>query len=475
MSDPCGILVVDDERQALLACRLALLAGGLGPVTDCEDPREALRLIQEKEFTLALLDLSMPGMSGEELLEAFRQKHPEMPIVILTAFNDAETAMRCIRAGAHDYLIKPIDKDRLLTTVRRALETRALRNENVRLKDHLLGREGVDDPAFRSMATRDEGMKGLFHYAKAISESAEPVLITGETGTGKDLMARAIHALSGRKGEFVALNVAGLEEQLFNDVLFGHAKGAFTSAMQARDGLLQKAKGGTIFLDEIGDVELPLQSKLLRVIESGEYYAAGSDKLLRSDARVVVATNRDVQELCRSGKMRRDLFYRLDVHHLHLPPLRERGNDVLLLAQLFADAAAESLKRPPVRLGNDAEEVLMAYAWPGNVRELKAVMTDAVSRAPSGELSADMMNHKLASGEKIQRLAPVVPDRLPTLREATESLIQSALRQAGGNQRVAANILGISQPALSKRLKGRNSPRMNANGRESDGTGLDHG
>ncbi len=473
MSDPCGILVVDDERQALLACRLALLAGGLGPVTDCEDPHEALRLIQEKEFTLALLDLSMPGMSGEELLEAFRQKHPEMPIVILTAFNDAETAMRCIRAGAHDYLVKPIDKDRLLTTVRRALETRALRNENVRLKDHLLGREGVDDPAFRSMATRDEGMKGLFHYAKAIAESAEPVLITGETGTGKDLMARAIHALSGRKGEFVALNVAGLEEQLFNDVLFGHAKGAFTSAMQARDGLLQKAKGGTIFLDEIGDVELPLQSKLLRVIESGEYYAAGSDKLLRSDARVVVATNRDVQELCRSGKMRRDLFYRLDVHHIHLPPLRERGNDVLLLAQLFADAVAESLKRPSVRLGDDAAEVLTGYAWPGNVRELKAVMTDAVSRAPSGEISADMLNHKLSSGEKIRRIEPAVPSRLPTLREATESLIQSALQQAGGNQRVAAQLLGISQPALSKRLKGKKSPRMNANGSESDGDDLD--
>ena len=457
MSDPSGILVVDDERQALLACRLALLAGGLGPVTDCEDPRGALRLIQEKEFALALLDLSMPGMSGEELLEAFRQKHPEMPIVILTAFNDAETAMRCIRAGAHDYLVKPIDKDRLLTTVRRALETRALRNENVRLKDHLLGREGVDDPAFRSMATRGEGLKAVFHYAKAIAESAEPVLITGETGTGKDLMARAIHALSGRKGEFVALNVAGLEEQLFNDVLFGHAKGAFTSAVLAREGLLQKAKGGTIFLDEIGDVEPALQSKLLRVIESGEYYAAGSDKLLRSDARVVVATNRDVQELCSSGKMRRDLFYRLDVHHIHLPPLRERGDDVLLLAQLFADAAAEALKRPPVRLGGDVEELLTGYAWPGNVRELKAVMTDAVSRASSGELSADLLNHKLSSGKKMHHSEPAVQARLPTLREATENLIQSALRQAGGNQRMAARILGISQPALSKRLKSKKS------------------
>ncbi len=452
MNDNTDILVVDDERQALLACRLALLSGGLGPVTSCEDPREALRFIQEKEFALALLDLSMPELSGEALLEQIRQKHPEMPILILTAYNDAETAMRCIRAGAHDYLIKPIDKDRLLTTVRRALETRALRKENVRLKDHLLGRQGVEDPAFQSMLTRDEGMRAVFHYAKAIAESAEPVLITGETGTGKDLMARAIHTLSRRKGEFVALNVAGLDEQLFNDVLFGHAKGAFTSAVQAREGLLQKAKGGTIFLDEIGDVELSLQSKLLRVIESGEYYAAGSDELLRSDARVIVATNRDVQELCGSGKMRRDLFYRLDVHHIHLPPLRKRGNDVLLLARAFAHAAAESLNRPPLVFAPDVEDVLKEYSWPGNVRELKAVVTDAVSRSPSGGLSVDGLHPKLLSEVIRPRVESNGPVRLPTLRESTENLIQLALQQAGGNQRLAAQILGISQPALSKRL-----------------------
>ncbi len=453
MNEHSDILVVDDEKQALMACRLALLSGGLGPVTACEDPREALRLIQKKEFALALLDLSMPGISGEELLEQIRQKHPEMPVVILTAFSDAETAMRCVRAGAHDYLIKPIDKDRLLTTVRRVLETRALRNENVRLKNHLLGRQGVEDLAFQSMLTRDEGMRAVFHYAKAIAESSEPVLITGETGTGKDLMARAIHTLSGRKGAFVALNVAGLDEQLFNDVLFGHSKGAFTSAVQSREGLLQKAKGGTIFLDEMGDLELSLQSKLLRVIESGEYYAAGSDQLLRSDARVMVATNRDVEELCTSGKMRRDLFYRLDVHHIHLPSLRERGNDVLLLARAFADAAAESLKRPPLPFGGDVEAVLTGYSWPGNVRELKAVMTDAVSRTPSGGLSVDVLNHKLLSGKKIQRVLSRAQTRIPTLREAAENLIQMAMQQAGGNQRLAAQMLGISQPALSKRLK----------------------
>ncbi len=462
MKENAGILIVDDEQPTLLASSLVLRAGGLGLVTTCDDPREALRLVQVQEFALALVDRSMPGMSGEELLDQIRLERPELSVIILTAFNDAETALRCMRAGAHDYLVKPVDKERLLTTVRRALEACALRRENARLKDQLLGRTEVADPAFDAILTRDEGLRAVFHYAKAIAASTEPVLITGETGTGKDLMARALHTLSGRTGAYVALNVAGLDEQLFSDVLFGHAKGAFTSALAAREGLLHKARGGTIFLDEIGDVALALQSKLLRVIESGEYYAAGSDELLRTDARVVVATNRDVGELCQSGRMRRDLFYRLDVHHIHLPPLRERGDDVLLLAQAFVAAAAAALKRSVPHGSAAGNAILMSYGWPGNIRELKAVMTDAVSRTVGDELSAEWLRQKLqqerppdagsASG------ASPVPVALPTIREATETLVRQAMQQAGGNQRLAAQILGISQPALSKRLHNHAKP-----------------
>ena len=457
MKDNAEILVVDDERAALAACSLALRAGGLGPVTACEDPRDALRRVREREFALALLDLSMPGMSGEELLEQIRQARPEMPVVILTAFNDAETALRCMRRGAHDYLVKPVDKERLQTTVRRALEIRSLVQENIRMKDHLLGRKDADHPAFGSILTRDDGMKSIFHYAQAIAESAEPVLITGETGTGKDLMARAIHLVSGRKGKCVALNVAGLDEQMFSDVLFGHAKGAFTSAIEGREGLLQKAEGGTIFLDEIGDVACALQSKLLRVIECGEYYAAGSDELRRSHARVVVATNREVGELCQSGRMRRDLFYRLDVHHIHLPPLRERGDDVLLLADAFAEAAAEALGRTAPRRTPEVDALLMGYGWPGNIRELKATMTDLATRSGGGEIPAAVVRQKLGRGNSTEPKGGGggLPEsgNLPTIREATESLVRQAMQHAGGNQRRAAQILGISQPALSKRLK----------------------
>ena len=451
------ILVVDDERAALASCSLALRAGGLGPVEVCEDPHEALSRIRRREYALVLLDLSMPGLSGEELLGRMRQERPELPVVILTAFNDAVTAVRCMRAGAHDYLVKPVDKDRLQTTVRRALEARSLLRENIRMKDHLLGRKEAGHPAFESILTGDGGMKSIFHYAQAIAESAEPVLITGETGTGKDLMARAIHVLSGRKGKYVALNVAGLDEQMFSDVLFGHAKGAFTSANEGRDGLLQKAEGGTIFLDEIGDVAIALQSKLLRVIECGEYYAAGSDELRRSHARVVVATNRDVGELCQSGRMRRDLFYRLDVHHIHMPPLRERGGDVVLLAGAFAEAAAGALGRTAPRWASEVEALLTGHGWPGNIRELKAVMTDAVSRSEGGEIPVEWLRRKLGREMTAETMgggaASPEHGKLSTIRDATENLVRQAMQQAGGNQRRAAQILGISQPALSKRLK----------------------
>ncbi len=452
-----GILVVDDEPATLRACDLALRSGGLGPVSVCDDPHEALRLVQERAFALVLLDLSMPGISGEVVLERLRQDFPALPVIMITAYNDAETAMRCMRAGAFDYLTKPLDKDRLLTTVRRALDVRALMVENLRLRDQLLGNGDFDAQAFRSMVTQDEGMHAIFRYASTIAPSVEPVLITGETGVGKDLMAKAIHTLSGRAGRFVALNAAGLDEQMFSDVLFGHAKGAYTGAAGSRDGLLQKAAGGTIFLDEIGDVALPLQSRLLRVIESGEYYAGGSDRLLRSDARVVVATNRDVQELCTSGRMRRDLFYRLDVHHIHLPPLRERGGDIGLLAAVFAEAAAAALQRPVPDVPPEVIRLLQQHDWPGNIRELKAVMTDAVSWAGK-TLVIDGLHAKLRLGQLADRPAQAGggddADGVLTIREAIEALVHRAMRQANGNQSQAARLLGISQPALSKRLKG---------------------
>lgn len=455
---PPDVLLVDDERLALNAYSLSLRSGGIGPVVACQSPLDALDLVRNRDFSLAFLDLSMPGMSGEALLEQIRLLRPDLPVVILTAFNDAETAMRCIHAGAKDFLVKPVDKNRLLTTARRILEDRALRLENLRLKTQLLAHDDPSHPAFADILTRCDAMHAVFRYARAIADSPDPVFITGETGTGKDLMARAIHRLSERQGDFVAVNVAGLDEQMFNDVLFGHAKGAYTGALQDRDGLLLKARGGTLFLDEIGDVSLPLQSKLLRVLESGEFYASGCDDLRRSDARIVVATNRDPRELCDGGRMRRDLFYRLDVHRIALPPLRERPADVPLLANAFAALSAQSLNRPPPSFDPDAMAWLSSHDWPGNVRELKAVVADAARRASNGVVSLELLGvgrrspPSPAPCPEPLNSSPEAP--LPTIRQAIDDLVRLALLQAGGNQRRAASILGISQPALSKRLKG---------------------
>ncbi len=450
-----GILIVDDESSSLTACSLTLRAGGLDPVSTCQDPLAALNLLRAKTFSLLLLDLSMPGMSGEEVLAHVREEKPELPVIIMTAFNDAETAMRCIRGGAYDYLTKPLDKDRLLTTVRRALGARGLRDENIRLKDQLLGNRSAAPDVFASILTSDEGMQTIFKYVCAISESTEPVMITGETGTGKDLMARAIHEHSGRKGEFVALNAAGLDEQMFSDVLFGHTKGAFTGAAAPREGLLQKANAGTLFLDEIGDVPASLQTRLLRVIESGEYYAGGSDRLLQSGARILVATNRDVAALREGGLMRRDLFYRLDVHHIHLPPLRERSGDIRLLSEAFARSAALALNRSVPVFAAETFFLMMRYDWPGNIRELRAVITDAVSSCGES-VAPEWLATKLRL-DQVDREdhsdPPSVAGHIPTLREATEALVAKAMEQAQGNQSRAARLLGISQPALSKRLK----------------------
>ena len=449
-----GVLLVDDERSALSACSALLRSGGVEPITVCDDPQQVMDLVRETAFRLVLLDLAMPGLSGELLLEQLHAAYPWIPVVIMTAFNDADTAMRCIRAGAHDYLTKPLEKERLITTVRRVLATRQLQDENCRLQAYLLGRRDVDAGAFASILTDDECMLSIFQYTSAVAMGSEPVLITGETGTGKDLMARAIHTLSGRKGDYVALNTAGLDDQLFSDVLFGHVKGAYTGAAGAREGLLKKAAGGTIFLDEIGDISLPLQSALLRVIDNGEYYTGGSDTLHRADARIVVATNRDVHKLCEDGRMRSDLYYRLNVHHIHLPPLRDRSGDIGLLVQAFAAAASADLERAVPDFPSPVIGLMRKHDWSGNIRELKAVVTDAVSCA-GDTVAFDWMKNKLQirNGVESPEAHAVMEGEFPTIREATEALVRRAMHEAEGNQCRAARLLGISQPALSKRLK----------------------
>jgi two-component system nitrogen regulation response regulator GlnG len=460
------VLLVDDEPQLLRSASVALRASGIAQVLALEDSRAVLPLLADQSVGVLVLDLTMPHHSGQVLLEQVAADYPDIPVIVMTASNDLETAVHCMRVGAIDYLVKPVETNRLVGSVRRALEIRALREEVLSLKDRLLTDRLPRPEVFAEIITHSKAMTAIFRYLEAVASSPQPVLITGETGAGKELIARALHRLSARAGDMVAVNVAGLDDTLFADTLFGHARGAYTGADRARDGLIVSAADGTLFLDEIGDLSTASQVKLLRLLQDGTYYPLGADRPRQSRARVVVATNYDVAERVRAGAFRKDLYYRLRTHHLQLPPLRARLEDLPLLVNHFLDKAARTLNKsiptPPLEL----YRLLRTYSFPGNVRELEAMVFDAVARHPGGTLSLQSFKEAMSAGPLLGE--PVMPanaalnalnalnvlltERLPTLDEAEEALIQEALRRASNNQGVAAGMLGLSRQALNKRL-----------------------
>jgi DNA-binding NtrC family response regulator len=420
-------------------------------------------LLAEEKPGLMLLDLTMPGLSGEEILERVQPEYPDLPIIIITGVNDLDTAVQCMRSGAHDYLVKPVEETRLMTSVRRALELRDLRSEMNALRRHMLSDELQHPEAFEHIVTCNRHMKSLFMYAETIAPSSHPVLITGETGVGKELFAKSIADLSGRRGEFVTVNAAGLDDQLFADTLFGHARGAYTGADAARPGLVEKAAHGTLFLDEIGDLSMAGQVKLLRLLQEHEYFPLGSDLVKTSTARVIVATQVDLDARMSDGRFRKDLFYRLQVHHIHVPPLRERLDDLSLLTDHFLAKAAASLEKPKPSIPRELLTLLAAYDYPGNVRELETMMLDAVSRHQSHVMSLDVFKQHMAThgGVKeseasfIDTLEQLYADLrvLPSVEHARAALVKEALSRSDGNQSVAARLLGLSQQSLNRWLK----------------------
>jgi DNA-binding NtrC family response regulator len=470
MTDPVypnfPVMLIDGEEQALKSFEMALRSASMNNFISCHDSRDVMPLLQSRDIEVMLLDLRMPHISGEELLPKITSGYPEIPVIVVTGANDVETAVTCMQEGAFDYIVKPVEKSRLVAATRRAIEIRELQRENQLLKTHVLS-DKLDNPeAFSEIVTNSKAMRSIFQYMEAIAASPRPVLITGETGVGKELIARAVHRLSNRQGAFVPVNVAGLDDNIFADTLFGHKKGAFTDARETRSGLVEKAAGGTLFLDEIGDLNSKAQVKLLRLLQEGEYFPLGSDLAKRSNARIVVATNQDLNVLQSSGKFRKDLYYRLCDHQIQIPPLRDRREDLPVLAEHFLEKASSTLERKKPTPPEELVTLLSIYHFPGNVRELEAMIFDAVSNHKSGKLSLDVFKANISrkttdlrNDEQEREIGPnpdptiSFPDLLPTLKQAEQLLIDEALIRSKGNQSIAALSLGISRQALNKRLQ----------------------
>jgi DNA-binding NtrC family response regulator len=456
------VLLVDDEPAWLRSLSMTLEGpGGISNLQLCRDSRELLDILASRNVGLVLLDLTMPHLTGEELLPKILEKHPEVAVIIVSGLNQVDTAVRCIRLGAFDYFVKTAEEDRIIDGVRRAIRLQELERENRRLRRRVLS-DALEHPeAFAEILTADRGMQSIFKYIESVAGSSQPILITGESGTGKELIARAAHTLSGRSGPLVAMNAAGLDDSVFADTLFGHSRGAFTGAEAARGGMVERAAGGTLFLDEIADLSPSSQVKLLRLLQEGEYYPLGSDIPKTSRARIVVATHQDLAGREAAGHFRRDLYYRLRGHHVHLPPLRRRKEDIPLLLDHFLEDAATSLGKKKPTPPRQLPVLLATYDFPGNIRELRAMVYDAVSTHAGRILSMQSFLNAMGrteetdEGAAMEEMGNPFADlaRLPNMTEALDLLIAEAMRRADGNQTLASRLLGISQPALSKRLK----------------------
>ena len=458
------ILLVDDEPEILQLTKMTLESEGIYNVLTLDDSRAVLPFLSGEKASVIILDLMMPYLSGLELLQRLNCEFPDIPVIVVTAMNEVETAVECLKTGAFDYLLKPVEPNSLVSSVRKALRLNFLQNENLSLKNYLLTDRLEHADAFNEIVTCSKKMRAIFQYTEAISPSRQPILISGETGTGKELMAHAIHELSGLKGELVAVNVAGLDDTMFSDTLFGHKKGAFSGAEQSREGLISRAGDGTLFLDEIGDLSQASQLRLLRLLQEHEYYPLGSDVVKTSTARIIVATNQDLEKLIEEGKFRKDIYYRLCAYQIQLPPLRARLEDIPLLLNHFIEEAAKSLNKPKPVPSPEVAKLLMALHFPGNIRELQAIVLDAVTRHTSGILSRHhfpvFLQAPTLSPQPSGEVSDEDPDpmsimfgKFPTIEEVEEYLIKRALKLSQGKIGIAASILGISRQGLHKRIK----------------------
>ncbi|HEY2410508.1 MAG TPA: sigma-54 dependent transcriptional regulator [Polyangiaceae bacterium] len=442
-----SVLVVDDDQDMCELMEADLTRRGYA-VSIFTSPAQALAALDTEDFSVLLVDVNMEEMSGFDVCRAAVAKRPDLVVMVMTGFGSLEHAVGAIRAGAYDFIAKPISMDALALTLERTVRELKLQDELKRL------RRRVDSRELPKVVSESPAMQHVADIVNRIADSDASVLITGESGTGKELVARGLHERSGRRGAFLAVNCAAIPETLLESELFGHARGAFTDARNARAGLFVEANGGTLFLDEIGEMPLGVQAKILRALQERKVRPVGSNVETPFEARIITATNRDLEGEIAEKRFREDLYYRINVVRVEVPPLRARGNDILLLAQFFLERAA--LRRGSagaIRLGRSVAERLLDYDWPGNVRELENCIERAVALARYDEMTLDDLPAKIRE-HRASEVAGITadPKDLPSMEVVEERYIRKVLAAVGGNKTHAAKVLRFDRRTLYRKL-----------------------
>ncbi len=445
-----SVLVVDDDPGLLMSIKATLVSAGMPEPTLVSDSRKVMDLMGTLPFALVLLDLNMPHVDGLTLLEQIKSTFPETECIVVTATDDAPTAVKAMRFGAYDYLVKPLNAEKLIIVTSRALERHSLRSE----LDLYRTRPSFSDlrfpEAFADIVAEDEAMALVFRQVEVVAPTDYNVVITGESGTGKEMLARVIHRLSSRNSApFLAVNMAAFNRAMFEDAFFGHTRGAYTDARDEKPGFFEAAQGGTLFLDEVTELDPPLQGKLLRVIEERELYRLGSTRVRDVDVRIVSATNRNISEEIREGRFRADLFYRLNTYCIRIPPLRERKGDILPLVRHFMRIHAAKNRKRIDSVTPKAADRLRRYRFPGNVRELENLIAAAVLLEKGTRLHASsLVNLEPDTGEETEDTGPLM-----TLAEMERRHLKRVLQATGGNRKEAARILGVNITTVYRKIE----------------------
>lgn len=450
-ADPTPVLIVDDDTGFLLTARAILKKAEMPEPALVSDSSRVLKLLEEHHFRFVLIDMVMPEVDGLTLLQQIKSAHADVECVIVTALDDISSAVQAIRYGAYDYLVKPISADKLVIGIERALERYCMRHELALYEKEPTKSELKRPDAFNDIVAVDGVMIRVFHKVEIVAATDYSVVITGESGTGKELIARTIHRLSRRADKpFVPVNMGAISDALFQDDFFGHASGAYTGANRERKGFLERAKEGTLFMDEITDLDMVQQGALLRVLQEKEFYQLGSSQSKSINVRMLAATNRSFEEEIKQNRFRADLLHRLNMFHIHLPPLRERPADIVPLCHHFINIYAEQNGKVIRRISSGVIERLKSYSFPGNVRELANIIAAAVLQENGDKLTENSLPSHLTRSPSLQITSPGTGK---TLRQVEQDYIWKVLSETNGNRTHAAKALGIGLRTLQRKIK----------------------